>query len=126
MSSKMQIKGVVHDILKENGTSKSGKNWSKETVVMKTNSQYNPYIPFVFFNKESGAVKGAEVEATGWLEGREYGGKYYLELRADSISSQQAATPPPSNAMPSMNEADAAEQAGAPVFEEEEETGLPF
>jgi hypothetical protein len=104
------IKGRVHEIqpLK---TFDSG--FQKQTIVVNIGTRYDPYIP-VDFKKENidkvASIKvGDEIEVDAFLGGREYNGRYYVELTGFKVGGAQGPTTP--NEVPGI---------------EQSQDGLPF
>lgn len=121
---KVEVKGTVYKVLEQSGTSKStGNSWTKKTVVVKTNSQYDNLIPFEFFNKEVDAVEGQSVTVTGYVGGSEWNGKFYPSLKGDQVSSLSPSSPQPSGMQPNP---EFAPPPPPPAPTEEEEDDLPF
>ncbi len=53
----MDVKGTVKLICKaETGTSKAGKEWTKQIIVIDTGAEYNPEIAVQTFGDETGTV----------------------------------------------------------------------
>lgn len=119
---KVEVKGTVYKVLEQSGTSQAGKDWTKKTVVVKTNSQYDNLVPFEFFNKEVEAVEGLSVTVTGYVGGSEWKGKFYPSIKGDQVSSLSPSSPQPSGMQPSQ------EFTPPPVPQptEEETSDLPF
>jgi hypothetical protein len=86
MSDKLTIKGRITKILPlENGTSKSGKAWEKQSFVLDTGAQYNPECCFSMFGNEKVEMlnkfpEGSEVEVSFNISSRDFNGKYYHNL----------------------------------------------
>ena len=117
---KVEIKGVVHDIQTKTGTNDKGQ-WTRTTLVVKTNQQYNNTVPVGFFNKEITVKAGDQVEVTAYVAGREYQGKYYAQIDGNEVRSLSPSTQP-SETQPSQ------EFTPPPVPQptEEEISDLPF
>lgn len=81
-----QIKGTVHDLKNESGTSKKGNDWNKTTVVVDTGSKYGNLVPVVFFNEPVDVNKGDQVTIDFYVNGREYSGNYYVDLSGDKLT----------------------------------------
>ena len=70
----LSIKGRITKVLQlENGTSKAGKAWEKQSFVLDTGAQYSPEVCF-------------SVEVAFNVSSREFNGKYYHNLDAYKIS----------------------------------------
>lgn len=96
---KTTIKGTVHNVETQTGTSEKGE-WKRQTVVIKTSAEYKNLVPVSFFNKDIDVITGDKVEATAFIGGREYKGKYYADIDGDTITVEEKVqvketTPPP-------------------------------
>ena len=82
----MDVKGTVKLICKkETGTSKAGKEWNKQVIVIDTGAEYNPEIAVQAFGDEK--IKdlnklsvGDEVLIKCNVSSREYNGKYFHNI----------------------------------------------
>jgi hypothetical protein len=86
----MDIKGriiIVHPV--ENGMSKSGKAWAKQSFVIETAGQYPKKIALTLWGEDKinqyDLQPGREITAHLELESREYNGRWYTEARAWKI-----------------------------------------
>ena len=75
----------------ENGTSKAGKEWKKQSFVIDTGAQFNPEVCFSLFGEDKiamlqGINPGEEIEVSFNLSSREYNGRYYHNIDAWRIS----------------------------------------
>lgn len=98
----MKITGKLIKILKqESGVSKAGKEWSKQSFLIDTGSEYNNEICISVFGdimeQLQNLVIGAELECYLNISSKEYNGKYYHNITAWRIEL-------PSNAKESSNE----------------------
>lgn len=88
----MEFKGTVTHIGKEkSGTSKSGKDWVKQEVVIKDFNQYPNTICFEAFNKQDTVMNlqiGDVVNVVYNANAREHNGKYYNSLSLWSVQIQ--------------------------------------
>ena len=88
----LSIKGRITKVLQlENGTSKAGKAWEKQSFVLDTGAQYSPEVCFSVFGDEKVKMlenfgEGQEVEVAFNISSREFNGKYYHNLDAYKIS----------------------------------------
>ena len=89
----MKTKGTIVKLLeKETGTSKAGKDWVKQTLVIDTKEDYNNIIAFEVFGTETVEnlnkynKVGQEVEVEFNIQSNEWKGKYYTSLQAWKIS----------------------------------------
>ena len=89
----MKVKGKLTKKLSvESGTSKAGKEWSKQTIVIDNGSDFNPEIAISFFGSEkidtlTGFNIGNEVEVDINLSSREYNGRYFHNIDGWKITS---------------------------------------
>ena len=92
----LSVKGKIEQILKpESGTSKAGKEWSKQEFVIETDDQYPKKVCFTLFgdkvNLVDGLAAGQEVEVSFNVESREYNGRWYTDVRAWKVERPGAA-----------------------------------
>ena len=82
----MQVIGkLVKKLDKETGTSKSGKSWEKQSVVIEQNGKdFNKELVISFFGDKVRSLRdiseGSEVNVSVNLSSREYNGKYYHNI----------------------------------------------
>tara|TARA_R110000751_G_scaffold167191_3_gene273082 strand:+ start:79 stop:393 length:315 start_codon:yes stop_codon:yes gene_type:complete len=87
----MKLKGKLVKILKaQSGTSKAGKEWTKQEFVLNTGSDYNPEICLTVFgtDKVEGLKQfkiGQILEVDVNVYSREWSGKYYHSIDARQI-----------------------------------------
>ena len=82
----MDVKGTVAKIVAaESGTSKAGKEWNKQIIVINTGDDYNPEIAIQAFGDEK--IKdlnklsvGDEVMIKCNVSSREYNGRYFHNI----------------------------------------------
>ena len=82
----MEVKGTVTLIsAAETGTSKAGKEWTKQVIVVNTGAEYNPEIAIQAFGDEK--IKdlnklsvGDEVKILCNVSSREYNGRYFHNI----------------------------------------------
>ncbi len=86
----MQLIGriiIVHPV--ENGISKAGKAWAKQSFVIETGGQYPKKIALTLWGEDKinqyDLQPGREITAHLELESREYNGRWYTEARAWKI-----------------------------------------
>jgi len=85
--SDLSIKGNIKYILSpESGTSKAGKEWSKQDFVIETTDEYPKLICFTLFGDKAKQLDGLGIGSTADvhfnLESREYNGKYFHNVNA--------------------------------------------
>ena len=82
----MQIIGKLTTKLeRETGTSKSGKSWEKQSVVIEqAGTEYNKEVVVTFFGDKIKSLRdieeGSEVNVSINLSSREYNGRYYHNI----------------------------------------------
>lgn len=82
----MEVKGTVNLICEaETGTSKAGKDWTKQVIVVDTGSEYNPEIAVQAFGDEkikdlNKLAVGDQVLIKCNVSSREYNGKYFHNI----------------------------------------------
>tara|TARA_R110002033_G_scaffold68586_1_gene119787 strand:+ start:1048 stop:1377 length:330 start_codon:yes stop_codon:yes gene_type:complete len=82
----MDVKGTVTRIESvESGTSKAGKEWNKQVIVVDTGAEYNPEIAVQAFGDDkikqlSKLSVGDEVSILCNVSSREYNGKYFHNI----------------------------------------------
>ena len=69
----------------ESGVSKADKAWQKQTLVIETGDEYNPYVAVSFFGEEkvgklSALKPGQDVTVDVNLSSREHKGKWYSTI----------------------------------------------
>ena len=106
----MTITGTVHHI---GQTEVIRDKFSKRLLVVATEDKFNNLTPIEFAKEKTGLLDGLRIGQSVSVEanigGREYSGKYYPRITGWKLTSgQQASAPTPQ------------------VFEEEENTTLPF
>ena len=82
----MQITGkLVQKLERETGTSKSGKSWEKQSIVIEqTGATFNKEVVVTFFGDKIKGLRdieeGSEVNVSINLSSREYNGRYYHNI----------------------------------------------
>ena len=88
----MIVKGRLTQKLEvEKGTSKAGKDWQKQSIVIDNGDQFNPNICISFFGEDKikmlkGFKEGQEIEVNINLSSREFNGKWYHSIDGWKIS----------------------------------------
>ena len=88
----MQVIGkLVKKLDKETGTSKSGKSWEKQSVIIEQNGKdFNKEVVISFFGDKVRSLRnideGSDVNVAVNLSSREYNGKYYHNIDGWFIS----------------------------------------
>ena len=63
----LSVKGKISSKLSvENGTSKAGKEWKKQSFLVDTGAQYNPEICFQLFGEDKITMLNITILATRW------------------------------------------------------------
>ena len=87
----LSVKGKISSKLSvENGTSKVGKEWKKQSFLVDTGAQYNPEICFQLFGEDKIAMLeyynvGDQVEVSFNLSSKEWNGRYFHNVDAWKI-----------------------------------------
>ena len=81
----MKITGkLVAKLERETGTSKSGKSWEKQSILIEQNTDYNKEVVVSFFGDKVKKLRdieeGSEVNVSINLSSREFKGKYYHNI----------------------------------------------
>jgi hypothetical protein len=117
----VELKGKFVKLLpEESGVSKNGKDWKKQSFVIEHESgKYPKQACFEVWGETTDLVQGLKPgeEILVWfgIESREYNGKYYTGLKADTLQRTIQAQAKPEQ--PSI-------QGGGPALPETDE--LPF
>jgi len=106
-----RFKGIVKSFTEK--TSKSGKPFT-ELVIASTGGKYEAIcVCTLWAALDRNIDEGSEVEAEGFMNGREYNGKYYAGLTAKTVKATAAA--------PAAKPQASSRQAPAP-----DDSNLPF
>jgi hypothetical protein len=86
----MEVQGVLKQILKtESGTSKSGKDWQKQTIIIETADAYPKLIAIEVSEKALSRLQdyseGMTITCSINIESREYNGKWFTSVKAWKI-----------------------------------------
>ena len=117
----LEITGKVIQILPlQEGVSKAGKPWKSQMFVLETGGQYPKKVPIKLFGDIVDRFPlqvGQDVTASLDIDGREWEGKWFAEVRARSIAYQQppAYQPQPTYQQPQPQQAYPQQQAVAPA-----------
>ena len=117
--AELQVEGVITDILSvEKGTTKAGKEWSKQLFLLKKDSEYNNLYCFEVFGDEKVAnltkynKVGDHVKVVFNVNTNELKGRYFTSLSAWRIEK--------------LDTAQVEAQETAQEESEEDGQGLPF
>jgi hypothetical protein len=88
---------LVQKLEKETGTSKSGKSWEKQDVLIEqSGTDYNKEVVITFFGDKIKSLRdieeGSEVSVSINLSSREYNGKYYHNIQGWFIAKMEKQT----------------------------------
>ena len=81
----MKITGkLIKKLPLEKGTTKNGKEWRKQAILLKQNNEYNPEVAISFFGDKIEKIRdvqiGNDLTVLVNLSSREYNGKYYHNI----------------------------------------------
>ena len=99
----MQITGkLVQKLDRETGTSKSGKSWEKQSIMIEqAGTDYNKEVVVSFFGDKIKNLRdievGSEVSVSINLSSREYNGRYYHNIDGWFIAKLGEETVAPTN-----------------------------
>lgn len=93
----MILKGKFKELLKkEQGTSKTGKLWVKQSFILDTGSDFNSEICITTFGENIEKIQnikeGTEIEVSVNISSKEFNGKYYHNISAWKIATQDGNT----------------------------------
>jgi single-strand DNA-binding protein len=117
----MTITGIIYDITPLESVGANG--FTKQTLVVKTDSKYDNTVPIEFVKDKTallnGLAQGQAVTVHINIGGREWNGKYFPSVMGWKVDAQAASTPAPATV--------ASKPAPvAPVAEVVEDDDLPF
>jgi hypothetical protein len=86
----MEIQAILKQILKtESGTSKSGKDWQKQTIIIETADAYPKQIAVEVSEKALSRLQdysiGQTITCSINIESREYNGKWFTSVKCWKI-----------------------------------------
>lgn len=97
----MELKNVklVEKLAVETGTTKAGKNWKKQTIIVEeTESQYPKQVAVTVWNDVVDKVEskniGDIVNCAIKIESREYNNRWYTDVSAFAVHSAQPSAAP--------------------------------
>ena len=99
----MKITGkLVQKLEKETGTSKSGKSWEKQSILVEQlGTDYNKEVVISFFGDKIKNLRdieeGSDVSVSINLSSREYNGKYYHNIDGWFVAKLGEETVAPTN-----------------------------
>lgn len=91
----LEVKGQLIQILPvQSGTSKAGKEWSKQEFIIETEEQFPKKVCFTLFGDKVSLLNGIsvndQVEVSFNVESREFSGRWYHNINAWRINPVQS------------------------------------
>lgn len=127
--NELNVTGRVLQILPlQQGTSKAGKPWKSLVFVLETGGQYPKKVPIKLFGESVDKFPlqvGQEVTASLDLDGREWEGKWFPEIKAWNIVYAGSQTAPAPTATPQPAPTAQPAQPATPTTPQES-SELPF
>ena len=127
--NEINVTGRVFQILPlQQGTSKAGKPWKSLVFVLETGGQYPKKVPIKLFGESVDKFPlqvGQEVTASLDLDGREWEGKWFPEIKAWNIVYAGAQPSPAPTATPQPTPT-AQQATSATPTPPQESSDLPF
>jgi len=86
----MEIKGNVYQISEvQKGTSKAGKEWTRQNIVIDTGDEYNPHLSISFLGEKCSLLDNLkindEVNVHINLSSKEWSGKWFTNVNGWKI-----------------------------------------
>lgn len=86
----MEIEGIITAVFaKQSGTSKNGKEWTKQDFILEVEGQYTKHILFTRMGADKiekyPTINGQHVKVSFDIDAREYNGKWYNSVTAFRI-----------------------------------------
>ena len=86
----MEIEGIITAVFaKQSGTSKNGKEWTKQDFILEVEGQYTRHILFTRMGAEKidkyPTINGQHVKVSFDIDAREYNGKWYNSVTAFKV-----------------------------------------
>ena len=83
----MEIEGIITAVFaKQSGTSKAGREWTKQDFILEVEGQYTRHILFTRMGAEKidkyPTINGQHVKVSFDIDAREYNGKWYNSVTA--------------------------------------------
>ena len=126
----LQIQGkITHVLPVESGTSKAGKEWSKQDFVIETEDQFPKSVCFTLFGDKVSILdnfnEGDFVDVFFNLESREFNGRWYSNVNAWKVELVQQDTQAnePTSEFPTSSTPDFGNENNNP---EDQTDDLPF
>ena len=90
MANELTISGRIDSVLPlQQGTSKAGKPWQKQSYVLDTGGQYPKKVCFSLFGDKIDQFPiqvGQDVTVSIGIESREFNGRWYTEVNAWNVT----------------------------------------
>ena len=102
----MELKGrLTQKLTVETGTSKAGKEWKKQTIIIDNGDQYNPNTSISFFGDDKVKMLekfnvGQDISVGVNISSKEFNGKWYNQIDGWKVNTGEVA------ANPALNESD--------------------
>jgi len=86
----MEIEGIITAVFaKQSGTSKNGKEWTKQDFILEVEGQYTRHILFTRMGADKiekyPTINGQHVKVSFDIDAREYNGKWYNSVTAFKV-----------------------------------------
>ena len=86
----MEIEGIITTVFaKQSGTSKNGKEWTKQDFILEVEGQYTRHILFTRMGADKiekyPTINGQHVKVSFDIDAREYNGKWYNSVTAFKV-----------------------------------------
>ena len=92
VKTKLEVIGKLKKFIKESGTSKAGKEWSKQIAIVETDDKYNPIVAVSAFGEKAEQMNKLQVGMTVAIlcnvYSREFNGKYYHNIDGYHFTNQ--------------------------------------
>lgn len=86
----MEITGTITKLLElKTGINKAGKQWTKQDFIIETPGQYPKTVLLSAWGDITVPQQGTTITASIDIESREYNGKYYTDVKAYKITTNQ-------------------------------------
>jgi hypothetical protein len=90
--SKLEVIGKLKKFINESGTSKAGKEWSKQIAIVETDDEYNPIVAVSAFGEKAEQMNKLQVGMTVAIlcnvYSKEYNGRYFNNIDGYHFTNQ--------------------------------------
>ena len=96
--NKMELKGkIVKELTPIQGEKKDGTSWKKKEIIIETNGEYPKKVCVSLWgaNADLPTSEGTEVTAHIDIESREYNDRWYTDVKAWKLDTEDAQSPSP-------------------------------